>query len=175
MTVTTPGTGAATDAQTDAQFLADFADRWLAAWNSHDTERVLELLSDDIRWDDRTFWPEVIEGKEGVRAYTDKIWEAMPDVQFAEIQRFFAPDARRGIVLFRQTGHGPAKLNPERTFDAHGCDIFLEFSGDRLSSYLSAYDIVPMLQQLGGLPPRDGKLGGAYLISLARGGRGSGA
>lgn len=166
MTVTTPQV-----ADANAAFLADFADRWLAAWNSHDTERVLDLLADDIRWDDRTFWPEVIEGKEGVRAYTEKIWEAMPDVQFAEIERFFAPAARRGIVLFRQTGHGPARLNPDRIFDAHGCDIFLDFAGDRLSSYLSAYDIVPMLQQLGGLPARDGKLGGAYLMSLARSSR----
>ena len=110
---------------TDNEFLAGFAERWLAAWNSHDTEQVLALLDEDIRWDDRTFWPEVIEGKEGVRAYTEKIWVAMPDVQFDEIQRFFAPDARRGVVLFRQSGHGPARLNPEATFDSHGCDIFL--------------------------------------------------
>ncbi len=154
--------------QADAAFLSDFADAWLPAWNSHDTEQVLALLAEDVRWDDRTFWPEVILGREGVRAYTEKIWEAMPDVQFGEIQRFFAPDARRGVVLFRQWGHGPARMNPEATFDAHGCDIFLEFSGDRLSSYLSSYDIVPMLEQLGGLPPRAGRLGGAYLMGLAR-------
>jgi len=97
--------------QTDAAFLAEFADAWLAAWNSHSTDRVLDLLADDVRWDDRTFWPEVIVGREGMRTYTDKIWEAMPDVQFAEIQRFFAPDARRAVVLFRQWGHGPARLN----------------------------------------------------------------
>jgi steroid delta-isomerase-like uncharacterized protein len=161
----------AAPAQADAAFLADFADRWLAAWNSHDTERVLALLSDDIRWDDRTFWPEVIEGREGVRAYINAIWAAMPDVQFEEIQRFFAPDARRGVVLFRQWGHGPARLHPEATFDSHGCDIFLAFDSDRLSSYLASYDIVPMLTQLGGLPPRGDRLGGAYLLSLARGGR----
>jgi steroid delta-isomerase-like uncharacterized protein len=155
--------------QADAAFLAEFADAWLAAWNSHDTERVLALVSDDIRWDDRTFWPEVIEGKEGLRAYVDAIWAAMPDVQFAEIERFFAPDARRGVFLFRQWGHGPAKLNAEATFDSHGCDIFLAFDGDKLSSYLAAYDIVPMLLQLGGLPPRGDLLGGAYLMSLARG------
>ena len=157
--------------QTDAAFLAEFADAWLDAWNSHSTDQVLALLADDIRWDDRTFWPEVIEGKEGVRAYINAIWAAMPDVQFAEIQRFFAPDARRGVFLFRQWGHGPARMNPERTFDSHGCDIFLEFTGDKLSHYLSSYDIVPMLEQLGGLPPRGDRLGGAYLMSLARSGR----
>lgn len=160
--------------QTDAAFLADFADAWLAAWNSHDTERVLDLLAESIVWDDRTFWPAVINGREGVRGYTEQIWAAMPDVQFAEIQRFFAPDARRGIVLFRQWGHGPAKLNPDRSFDSHGCDIFLSFDGDKLSHYLAAYDIVPMLEQLGGLPPRGAKLGGAYLMNLAGGGYSAG-
>lgn len=151
------------------EFLNRFADRWLAAWNSHSTDQVLDLLADDVRWDDRTFWPEVIVGREGVREYVEKIWEAMPDVAFAEIQRFHAPDACRGVVLWRQWGHGPARMNPEATFASHGCDIFLEFTGDKLRHYLSAYDIVPMLEQLGSLPPRGGRLGGAYLMKLAAG------
>jgi len=151
----------------DAAFLAEFAERWLAAWNSHDTEQVLALLADDIRWDDRTFWPEVIVGRDNVRPYCEQIWRAMPDVAFEEIQRFVAPTGRQGVVLFRQFGHGSAGLNPDRAFDAHGCDIFLEFRGNKLAHYLSSYDIVPMLEQLGGLPPRGGRLGGAYLMSLA--------
>jgi hypothetical protein len=154
--------------ESDAHFLAEFADRWLAAWNSHNTERVLNLLDEQIRWDDRTFWPEVIVGREAVRAYVEAIWAAMPDVAFTEIQRFFAPGARAGVVLFRQFGHGPANLNPDRVFDSHGCDVFLEFHGDKLAHYLSSYDIVPMLEQLGGLPPRGGRRGGAYLMSLTK-------
>lgn len=30
-------------------FLRDFSTRWLAAWNSHDTEQVLALLHPDVR------------------------------------------------------------------------------------------------------------------------------
>jgi hypothetical protein len=52
--------------------------------------------------------------------YVDKIWEAMPDVSWVEIERFFSPDYQRGLVLFRQTGHGPANLNPDKTFEQHG-------------------------------------------------------
>jgi hypothetical protein len=35
----------------DAAFLRDFADRWLTAWNSQDTDTVLALLHPDVRWD----------------------------------------------------------------------------------------------------------------------------
>ena len=147
-------------------FLADFADRWLAAWNSHDTDRVLDLLHDDIIWDDRVFWPEIIYGRDAMTAYVDKIWDAMPDVSFVEIERFFSPEHLRGVVLFRQTGHGPTGLNPDKTFDQHGCDIFLRFADGKLAHYLSEYDIVGMLEQLEALPARGNRLGGAYVMSL---------
>jgi steroid delta-isomerase-like uncharacterized protein len=150
----------------NVDFLNGFADRWVAAWNSHDTEQVLSLLHDDIEWDDRVFWPEIIHGRTAMREYVDKIWQAMPDVHFDEVERFFSPDAARGIVLFRQTGHGPAALNPDKSFDQQGCDIFLKFTEGKLAHYLSAYDIVGMLEQLGALPARGGRLGGAYVLSL---------
>jgi steroid delta-isomerase-like uncharacterized protein len=146
----------------------DFPDRWLAAWNSHDTGEVLALLHDDIEWDDRTFWPEVIRGIDGMRAYVDAIWKAMPDVAFTEIERFANPDRTRGLVLFEQSGHGPATLGPDRTFRSHGCDIFLAFTEGKLARYLAAYDIVRMLEQLGGLPERGARTGSGHLMSLAR-------
>ena len=147
-------------------FLQDFSTRWLAAWNSHDTERVLELLTEDVTWDDRTFWPEVIEGREGVRTYVERIWQAMPDVAFDELGRFFDPGGERAVVLFRQYGGPPAKVGGDARFDAHGCDIFLRFDDGRLAHYLSSYDITDMMRQLGMLPPREGRVGGAYHLSL---------
>lgn len=149
-------------------FLHDFADRWLAAWNSHDTADVLALLHDDITWDDRVFWPEVIRGIGGMPAYVDKIWQAMPDVAFTETERFLNPDHSRGLVLFEQSGSAPAKLGTGGTFRSHGCDIFLEFRDGKLAHYLGAYDIVGMLEQMGALPPRGDRTGSAYVMSLAR-------
>jgi hypothetical protein len=32
-------------------------DRWIAAWNSYQPERVLELMTDDIVYDD-SGWPQ---------------------------------------------------------------------------------------------------------------------
>lgn len=152
----------------DARFLDDFCKRWIEAWNSHDTEAVLALLHAEIEWDDRTFWPRVLHGHTEVRQYVDKIWTVMHDVRFEEIQRFFAPDKLRALVLFRQSGSGPVKLDANAKFDTHGCDIFLEFREGRLARYLASYDIVEMMRQLGSLPPRGDKIGGAYLLSLMK-------
>lgn len=155
----------------DQAFLRKYATDWLAAWNSHDTERVLEILHPDIVWEDTVFWTDVIHGREAMREYVDRIWVAMPDVQFEEVQLFTAPEDGRGLVLFRQWGHGPAKLDPTRSFETYGCDIFLEFKDGLLSRYLAQYEITDMMRQLGALPPRNGKIGGAYYLSLLKHGQ----
>ena len=150
----------------DPGFLREFADRWLAAWNSGRTDEVLALLHPDVIWDERVFWPEVLRGREAVRAYADAIWTAMPGVQFEEIQLFTAPGDGRALVFFGLGGGAPPRLATDATFEATGCDIFLGFTGGLLSHYTAAFEIAGMLRQLGALPPREGRNGGAYLLSL---------
>lgn len=148
-------------------FLRDFGRRWHEAWNSHETERVLELLHPDIVWEDLVFWPEVIEGIDGVREYTDLIWTVMPEVEFEEVQFFTALQDRRGLYLFRQSGSAPERFGgSSKRFSTYGCDIFLEFTDGLLSRYLAQYEITEMMRQFDALPPRDGRIGGAYLLSL---------
>lgn len=156
------------------QFLRDFGNRWDRAWNSHDTDRVLALLHPEIRWEDTVFWPEVINGIAGMPAYVDMIWKVMPDVQFEELQFFTAPADGRAMYLFRQSGSAPARFGDGR-FSTYGCDIFLGFRDGRLSQYLAQYEITEMMRQYGALPPRNGLIGGSYLLSLLRGGPASGA
>ena len=156
----------------DAAFLRGLADRWLAAWNSHDTEHVLDLLHPDVRWDEQVFWPHPLRGREAVRTYVDAIWRAMPDYAVTEIQLFTAVEDGRALLFFRQRGRAPAALgaepSAERRFEVSGCDIFLGFTDGLLSHYTAAFEIVDMLRQLGALPPRGDRKGGAYLLDLHR-------
>ncbi|WP_375504228.1 nuclear transport factor 2 family protein [uncultured Jatrophihabitans sp.] len=153
---------------TDHQFFEDFARRWVDAWNSGSTDRVLELLHPDITWDERVFWPEVLHGREAVRVYVEAVWRAMPGYRMEERQLFTAPTEGRALVFFRQTGRGPAGLGENRSFETQGCDIFLGFTDGLLSDYTATFDIVDMLRQLEALPPRGQLKGGAYLMSLPR-------
>ncbi|WP_231637130.1 ester cyclase [Microbacterium sp. No. 7] len=151
------------------EFLHGFAQRWESAWNSRDPEQVLALLHPEIEWDDTVFWPEVIRGIPAMRPYLDAIFRAMPDVVFHDVQLFTAPDAGRGIWLFRQEGSGPARYGPGGRFSNHGCDIWLAFRDGLLSSYLSRYDMAEIMRQFHALPPRGDLLGGTYLRRLAEG------
>jgi hypothetical protein len=79
-------------------------------------------------------------------------------------------DDGRALVLFRQRGAAPPALGTalatDRRFEVQGCDIFLGFRDGLLSRYTAAFEIAGMLQQLGALPPRGDRNGGAYLLSL---------
>lgn len=113
-------------------------------------------------------WPHPITDRAEMTRYIDRIWQVMPDVSFDEVQLFTAPDDGRALVLFRQQGSAPPQLDPDARFDTYGCDIFLEFTDGLLSHYLAQYEITDMMRQLGALPPRDGEVGGAYLLKLLR-------
>ena len=153
------------DAVTEA-FVRDFGKRWEAAWNSHDTEQVLALIHPDIRWNDTIFWPEIIHGHAGLRAYIDKIWAVMPDVHFREVQLFSALDSGRALYLFEQTATAPPATGSAKKATTYGCDIFLGFREGRLSDYMAQYEIAEMMRQFDMLPPRGGRIGGGYLLSL---------
>jgi steroid delta-isomerase-like uncharacterized protein len=156
------------------RFLDGFCDRWLAAFNTRQTAAVLALTTGDVLWDDQVFWPHPCHGHTELAAYLDKIWTVMPDVEFTERQRFFAPDGSQGIVLFRQRGSGPPGPAAGERFEIEGCDIFLEFRDGLLSHYQAEYELSEMMRQLNMLPPRQGQIGGAYLLSLLRAGQAAG-
>ncbi|MBL8651788.1 MAG: nuclear transport factor 2 family protein [Sphingopyxis sp.] len=149
-----------------AEFVRDFGNRWEAAWNSHDTERVLALIHPDIRWNDTIFWPDIIHGHDRMRGYIDKIWAVMPDVHFREVQLFSALDSGRALYLFEQTASAPPASGRGTRATTYGCDIFLGFRDGLLSDYMAQYEIADMMRQFGMLPPRNGRIGGAYLLSL---------
>lgn len=155
-----------TGASLTAEFIREFGNHWEDAWNSHDTDQVLALIHPDIRWNDNVFWPETIYGHEDMRRYTDKVWAVMPDVRFKEVQLFTALDGGRALYLFEQTAKAPPTTGSDKTAVTYGCDIFMGFRDGLLSDYMAQYEITEMMRQFELLPPRDGRVGGAYLLSL---------
>lgn len=150
------------------EFLHDFTNRWDEAWNSHNIELVMSLFADEFVFDDRTFWPNAISSREELRSYLEKIYTVMHDVRFDEMGRFFDPSERKGMYLFIQSGSPPKGYPQENKFRTHGCDIFLKFSEGKLAHYLASYEITEMMRQMQMLPPRKGRIGGAYLLSLQK-------
>ncbi len=89
--------------------LAALGRDWIAAWNSHDLERVLALYADDFEMtSDRI--PALgfdasgtLRGKENVRTYWSKALTLITGLRFELIDTYVSPDS---VVVFYQNERG---------------------------------------------------------------------
>jgi ketosteroid isomerase-like protein len=93
-------------------FAERFAGEWIAAWNSHDLDRILAHYEDDFEMSS-PFIPLIagepsgrLKGKPAVRAYWAKALRAVPDLRFELVQAFAGADSiaihyqgHRGLVV----------------------------------------------------------------------------
>jgi ketosteroid isomerase-like protein len=89
--------------------LAALGRDWIAAWNSHDLERVLSLYAEDFEMtSDRI--PALgfersgtLRGKSSVRTYWAKALTLLPNLHFTLIDTYVSPDS---VVVFYQNERG---------------------------------------------------------------------
>jgi steroid delta-isomerase-like uncharacterized protein len=80
------------------EWVAAFADRWRAAWNSHDAEQVLALMHEDIVYEDDA-WPAPMHGHADVREYLAHVWGGMPDMAFRNVGVPYVVPGERSAAL----------------------------------------------------------------------------
>jgi steroid delta-isomerase-like uncharacterized protein len=141
----------------DAAWVADFAQEWLAAWNSHEPDRLLALMTDDIVYDD-TAWPTTMHGHGDVRAFLDHAWRGMPDLRF-EVRSgpYVHPDEPRASFWWNGSGTHTGPLDPpglpptgkRLAFD--GAD-FHEYRDGKVARLRIVFDMGAVIRQLGLLP-----------------------
>lgn len=83
----------------------------IAAWNAHDVDRSLAILSDDIVWHDVSR-PEPLRGKEAVRQYIQGWLSDWPDIQLTITNRVVTEDQVAGELEFAGTNTVPLQLAP---------------------------------------------------------------
>lgn len=72
----------------DPKFAKRFADEWIAAWNSHDLDRILEHYEDDFEMSSPIIARIAgepsgkLRGKAAVGAYWSKALKSAPDLRF---------------------------------------------------------------------------------------------
>ncbi len=59
-----------------------FADNFLAAWNSHDPERLVALSDPAVRWEDPYIPGGQLDGHDALREWLTSTWRALPDLTF---------------------------------------------------------------------------------------------
>ena len=72
---------AAASAEASIEWIRDFEQRFQDAWNSHQADRVLVLMTEDIEYRDDAS-PKTMRGHADVREFLDAVWKAFPDLTF---------------------------------------------------------------------------------------------
>jgi steroid delta-isomerase-like uncharacterized protein len=144
----------------DRDFLADFVQRWDAAWNSHDPDRVLELMTEDIVYDD-TAWPRTMHGHADVREFLTHAWRAMPDLEFHMVDGPFVHESAPKVSFYWEgagTFTGPldppglAPTGAKVAFD--GFDL-QEYRDGRVCRLRITFDMLDVSRQIG-MAPKEG-------------------
>jgi ketosteroid isomerase-like protein len=89
--------------------LAALGREWIAAWNSHDLERILAMYAEDSEMTSdriKALGLEVsgtLQGKDRIRAYWSLALQRLPNLHFELIDTYVSPDS---IVVFYRNERG---------------------------------------------------------------------
>jgi steroid delta-isomerase-like uncharacterized protein len=151
------GTSSRADAPPSIVWIRDFTQRWLEAWNSHEPDRLLALMTEDIEYRDDS-WPKTMHGHADVREFLAAIWRATPDMSFELIAGpYVIPGEPRAAFHWRGGGTHTGPLEPPgfaptgRAWALDGVD-FHEYRDARVRRLRIAFDMLSASRQLGLLP-----------------------
>jgi steroid delta-isomerase-like uncharacterized protein len=86
-------------------------DEFLASWDSHDVDRGLAILSDDVVWID-VGSPEPMRGKAAARPYLQAWYTAFPDLKSKVKDRVVTDDRVATEIEFSGTNTGSLQFSP---------------------------------------------------------------
>ena len=145
----------------DVGFLDAFGERFGAALNSHEPDRLLELMTDDVVYDDSA-WPRTMRDHSQVREFLEFLWRALPDLEFEDLEGpFLAREAPTAVYYWKGIGYywkgtgpitGPLKspgFAPTGARVAFEGFELLEFRRDRLCRLRIVYDLMDLYRQMG--------------------------
>ena len=84
-------------------------EEFIAAWDTHDADRAVAILSDDVVWQD-VGSPEPMHGKAAARQYIQSWFTALPDMKSEVKNRVVSEDQVATEVQFTGTNTGPLQM-----------------------------------------------------------------
>jgi len=125
---------------------------YLAAWNSHDVEKIASFFTDDCVYEDVAMGA-VNRGKEQVKAFVSGTFTAFPDFKLERTSSFVAGDWRGAewIMSGTHTGDIPGLPVTGKSFSTRGASI-TELHEGKIRRNSDYWNLASFLQQLGLLP-----------------------
>jgi steroid delta-isomerase-like uncharacterized protein len=122
--------------------------QWIEAENSHDVEKVLKLLTDDIVIEDVTFGV-VMKGKDGIKQTYPTLFTAAPDFKL-EPKAWVTDDKSFAVEIVysgTQKGAFPGLPATDKPFSIRTCS-FGEFENGKIKGRRDYWDLVTLREQL---------------------------
>jgi steroid delta-isomerase-like uncharacterized protein len=128
-----------------AQKKPGVAQSFIAAWNSHDVEKVIPVFTNDVLYEDVTFGA-VNHGSAELRKFAASIFAAVPDVRFELVKS--AVDRQHGTIEWVFTGTDRGLYKTGKRFSVRGVSV-IDLRGGRISRNLDFYDAASIMRQIG--------------------------
>jgi len=162
----------AATATVDTTWASEFVERWLAAWNSHVPDQLLDLMTDDIVYDDSAS-PDTMRGKGDVRRFLEETWRAFPDLEFKAVGApLVADDGPRSAAWWKGTGTNTGPIDPPgipptgKHVEFEGAD-FHEYRDGKVAKLRIVFDMADLSRQLG-LTPERGSAAEKAMVAAAK-------
>ena len=124
------------------------AEQWIAAWNSHNPDKVLPLFTDDLVYEDVAFG-EVSHGKTELRKFVADECEGAPDLELKLVRADF--NGNHGTIEWTFNGTDKGVFKTGKKFSVRGVSV-IDLRGGKISSNLDYYDSATIMRQVGILP-----------------------
>jgi len=139
---------AAPQAKSTSAHEPTIAAQWIAAWNSHDPEKMLPLFTDDALYEDVAFGS-VNHGKSELRKFVADEYEGVPDLELKLLRADFRDN--HGTIEWTFSGTDKAVFKTGKKFSVRGVSV-IDLRDGKISRNLDFYDSATIMRQVGILP-----------------------
>lgn len=127
---------------------AAVAENWIAAWNSHDPDKMLPVFTDDVFYEDVAYG-EVSHGHAEFRKFADDELEAVPDLELKLVRA--SVHNGHGTIEWAFSGTDKGIYKTGKKFTVRGVSV-IDVRDGKISRSLDFYDSGTIMRQVGVLP-----------------------
>jgi steroid delta-isomerase-like uncharacterized protein len=127
---------------------ASVADKWIAAWNSHDPAKMLSVFTNDVFYEDVAFG-EISHGHAELRKFAADEFEAVPDLEVKLLRASISNG--NGTIEWSFSGTDKGIYKTGKKFTVRGVSV-IEVRDGKIARSLDFYDSGTIMRQVGVLP-----------------------
>jgi steroid delta-isomerase-like uncharacterized protein len=121
----------------------------IAAWNSHDAEKVVAIFTTDVLYEDVALGA-VNHGSAELRKFAASVFEAVPDAKFELVNS--SADLRHGCIEWIFSGTDQGLYKTRKRFSVRGVSV-IDLHAGKISRDLDYWNAASIMRQVGLLPP----------------------